>query len=124
MVLFSCAYKMVFDTLAYLVRTIEIEVVVVPIIYPVESEAQLIDSFKSTMQSTKGVKLCIFDHISSMVCTTFQIHLSLFTLYSVARDDLSSADSDPHCQGAFLVGADRRGARPGCVGHRCASHTG
>ncbi len=77
MVVFSCAYKMVTDTLEVLVKAIGIKIVLVPIQYPVTGESQLIDAFAVTLAENGAVRLCIFDHISSMVSESLQKSLRM-----------------------------------------------
>lgn len=60
---------MVVDTLDFLVRTMSIQIVVVPVLYPVINESQIISAFESTLAKSGAVRLCVFSHISSMVST-------------------------------------------------------
>lgn len=65
---FSSAYRMVTDTLRFIVHATGIEVVELPIPYPLTSEDILCDLLRDYMQThTTSVKMCIFSHISSMV---------------------------------------------------------
>lgn len=63
---------MVKEALEVVKNRIAIKIVYIPISYPVESEQQIIESFESELAKhggaeSGGVKLCIFDHVSSMV---------------------------------------------------------
>ena len=64
---FSCAYRMVVDTLAFHQRTTKIKVVSIPVVYPVTSEQAIIDSFVQELHKHEKVTMCVFDHVSSMV---------------------------------------------------------
>ena len=65
--LFSSAYRMVVDTLKYLVTTMGVEIVEVPIAYPVLHEDELIRAVESTLEKHASIRMCVFSHISSMV---------------------------------------------------------
>ena len=67
MLVFSSAYKMVVDTLSFLAETLGVEVIEVPIRYPVRCAQELIDSVEETLRSRSNVRMCVFSHISSMV---------------------------------------------------------
>ena len=64
----STSYGMVKETLRWLQLTCGIEIVVVDIIFPVESPVQITEAVSAAMAAHHPVSLCIFSHISSMVC--------------------------------------------------------
>jgi len=66
---FSCAYKMVMEALQFTRRFIDVEVVYIPILYPLTSEEELIESFRQEIGRHEKVAMCILDHVSSMVST-------------------------------------------------------
>lgn len=79
--LFSSAYRMVVDTLKYLISTLEVEIVEVSIAYPVLSEDELLQSVEQVLHAHDSIRMCIFSHISSMVSDPFlrSLHFSIVT---------------------------------------------
>lgn len=66
---FSSAYKMITETLRFQEFHQGIVTIEIPIAYPVANEEELIESFKEVIaKHAPRVKLCVFSHISSMVC--------------------------------------------------------
>ena len=63
----STAYGMVRETLEWLIQTVDVEVVIVDVIFRLHSSSQVIQAVSSTLESVDGVALCIFSHITSMV---------------------------------------------------------
>lgn len=71
---------MVVETLRYLKQTRNIEVVIVPVIFPMMDTTQIVRDVELAMKSHSNIKFAVFSHISSMV----QQHLSsIFLLYSI-----------------------------------------
>lgn len=66
---FDCAYRMVKEALWVVSSKTPLRVVYIPIQYPIRSEEELVASFKAELDKYEvgGVKLCIIDHVSSMV---------------------------------------------------------
>jgi selenocysteine lyase/cysteine desulfurase len=62
----STAYGMVISTLDWLASTIGVEIVVVPVEFPVENNLEIENSVKNALIANPTTKLCIFSHISSM----------------------------------------------------------
>jgi selenocysteine lyase/cysteine desulfurase len=63
----STAYGMVKETLNWLVDTAGIEVIIVNIMFPMESPQQITLAVSDALAVHSDVKLCVFSHISSMV---------------------------------------------------------
>jgi hypothetical protein len=64
---FSCAYRMVVETLAVVQFDKKIRVVSIPIEYPVVDETKIVNSFIVELQRHDKVAFCIIDHVSSQV---------------------------------------------------------
>ena len=63
----STAYSMVTETLRWQGVSLGIEIVTVPIRFPVQDAQQIIEATRETMLANSGIKMCLFSHISSMV---------------------------------------------------------
>ena len=66
---FDSAYGMVIDTLKNLALSTGIQLVSLPIPYPLRSSKQLVDLLAAALDENPNVRLFVFSHISSMVCT-------------------------------------------------------
>ena len=80
-ILFSSAYRMVVDTIKFLIETTGVEIIEVPILYPVQSEQDLIDGVAKAFDENveKTIRMCIFSHISSMVSKILAEVMNAFT---------------------------------------------
>lgn len=64
--LLSTAYGMVKETLQWLVDTVGIELVVVPVTFPMANSEQLLSAVQTALIQHPDIKVSIFSHISSM----------------------------------------------------------
>ena len=71
---------MVLDTLLFLEKTLHIATVLVDIPYPLRSTDEIIIAVEETLQKEDTVRMCIFSHISSMVCWIFALHDCFYLL--------------------------------------------
>ena len=96
----STAYGMVINTLNWLVSTAGIEVIIVPVEFPIKSSQQIIDSVQMALIQSPGVKLSVFSHISSIPAVIEPI----FELQALARAAGSMVLIDgAHAPGAIKV---------------------
>ena len=73
---------MVIETLNFLQNSSSIAVISIPVIYPVNSESEIIDSFVQELQKHVNVRMCIFDHVSSMVSANSERKYLVTTLHN------------------------------------------
>ena len=76
----STAYSMVTETLRWQSCSVGVEIVTVPIRFPVQDPQQLIEATRDSLLANPGIKMCLFSHISSMVLLPFMFNLFSFYL--------------------------------------------
>ena len=69
------------EALQFTRRFIDLEIVYIPILYPLISEEELVESFRQEISKYEKVAMCIFDHVSSMVSTFNNLHGVLSDLH-------------------------------------------
>ena len=67
MLVMSTAYSMVTETLRWQVGAVGIEVITVPIVFPVQDSEQIVLATQAVLEAHPDLTLCVFSHISSMV---------------------------------------------------------
>ena len=63
----STAYGMVVETLDWLQTVAGIEVLVVPVRFPMQDTSQVVDAVRIAIKESPGIALAIFSHITSVV---------------------------------------------------------
>eukprot|EP01032_Pedospumella_encystans_P016744 gene16744-19093_t len=104
---FSCAYKMVMEALQFTRRFVDLEIVYIPILYPLTSEEELIESFRQEISKYEKVTMCIFDHVSSMPSIVFPVEQ--LTALAKTKDAMVVIDG-AHAPGMIEIDVGRIGA--------------
>ena len=128
MICFDCAYKMTMEALRIASIKTSLNVVYIPIEYPIQSVDRIILSLEKELLKHESVAICIFDHVSSMVSAYFPTKILYSTvtythivIYSAFYSNASSR-ADYSSKEQRRDGSDRWGPRAWHGGHRRSGH--
>ncbi len=107
----SCVYRMVTEVCKWFVETQGIEIVKVEIQFPIQDKKQILEAVTAALEEHDNIKICVFDHISSMPSIVLPVEDLTAVCRSSSRNSKTLVLIDgAHAPGNVDINVERIGA--------------